>query len=106
MPISPLLVKVLDGLLMDVKVAVTEVAAFSVTTQVPVPLQPPPLHPVKDEPVPAAAVSVTGVPEAKAKRQLDPQLIPLGLLVTVPLPLPVLATESAKPAVSTKVADV
>jgi hypothetical protein len=41
---------------------VTDVAAVTLTTQVPVPLQPPPLHPVKLDPTPGEAVSVTLVP--------------------------------------------
>ena len=44
-----------------VKVAVTEVAAVSVTTHVPVPVQAPPDHPANVEPAAAAAVRVTGV---------------------------------------------
>ena len=43
-------------------VAVTEVAAFMVTVQVPVPEQPAPLQPEKLDPPAAAAVSVTTVP--------------------------------------------
>ena len=45
------------------KVAVTDVAAFMVTKQVPVPEHPPPLQPAKVEPPAWAAVSVTDVPE-------------------------------------------
>jgi hypothetical protein len=45
-----------------VNAAVTVVAAFIVTVQGPVPLQPPPLHPVKVEPVAGVAVRVTLVP--------------------------------------------
>jgi hypothetical protein len=44
------------------KVAVTPVAPFMVTVQVPVPLQPAPLQPVNFEPDAAFAVSVTRVP--------------------------------------------
>src|SRR2546428_8534928 len=47
------------------KVAVTVVAAETVTTQVPVPVQPPPLQPLKVEPAAGAAVSVTAVPLAE-----------------------------------------
>jgi len=44
------------------KVAVTVVAAVSVTVQVPVPEQPPPLQPSNVEPALGVAVSVTPVP--------------------------------------------
>jgi len=47
--------------LCSVNVAVTLAAAETVTTQEPVPLQAAPDQPVKVEPVPAAAVSVTAV---------------------------------------------
>jgi hypothetical protein len=43
-------------------VAVTDVAAFIVTVQVPVPEQPPPDQPVKVYPLLAQAVKVTDVP--------------------------------------------
>ena len=46
----------------SVKVAVTDVAAVIETTQVPVPEQPPPDHPVKVDPVDGVAVKVTLVP--------------------------------------------
>ena len=49
-----------------VNVAVTDVAAFIVTTQVPVPAQPPPLHPLNVAPVVGVAVKVTTVPLMKA----------------------------------------
>ena len=67
------------------KVAVTVLAADIVTWQFPVPEQSP-VQPVKVYPVPAAAVSVTGVPVAKLAEHVPPQLIPTGLEVTVPLP--------------------
>ena len=60
------------------------------TTQVPVPEQPDPLQPVKVEPTSGAAVNVTLVPVLKAELQVAPQLIPAGLLVTVPVPAPLL----------------
>jgi hypothetical protein len=53
--------------------------------QVPVPEHPPPLQPVKVEPVAAAAVRTTGT--AKGAEQVGLQLMPAGLLVTVPLPM-------------------
>jgi len=77
------------------KVAVTCWLALRVITQVPVPLHPAPLHPAKDEPVADVAVSVTGVPKAKLALQVCPQLIPEGLLVTLPVPVPLRATVSA-----------
>jgi hypothetical protein len=43
----------------------------------------------------ADAVSVTLEPTLKLALHVLPQLIPAGLLVTVPLPLPDLDTESA-----------
>src|SRR5215470_149741 len=78
-----------------VKVAVTVVAAFSVTTHVPVPVQPPPLQPVNVEPVDAAAVRVATVPLVNEIEHAAPQLMPVGELVTVPLPVPAFVTVSA-----------
>jgi len=71
-----------------VKVAVTVVAAETVTVHGSVPLHPPPVQPVKAEPAAGRAVSVTVVPLAKLAEQVAPQVIPMGLLVTVPEPLP------------------
>jgi len=65
-----------------VKVAVTDVVAVIGTVQVPVPEQPPPLQPVKVEPVAAVAVRVTAV--LKLAAQDEGQLMPFGLLLTVP----------------------
>jgi hypothetical protein len=79
----------------SVNVAVTVIAAVIVTVQVPVPLHPPPLQPVNVEPVPAAAVNVTIAPLRYGSVQSEPQVIPLGLDVTVPVPVPVFATVSA-----------
>src|SRR6058998_576540 len=79
-----------------VKVAVTVVAALRVTVQAPGPEQPPPLQPVKVEPAAGAAVSVTAVPLAKLAAQVAPQVMPAGLLVTVPAPVPALETVSVK----------
>ena len=69
-------------------VAVTEVLLDSVTLHVPVPEQPPPLHPPKVDPEFAVAVSVTAVPLAKLAEHVEPQLMPAGELLTDPLPLP------------------
>jgi hypothetical protein len=67
--------------------APTVLSALSVTVHVAVPVHAP-VHPPNDEPVAAAAVSVTVVPPAKLAEQVVPQLMPAGLLVTVPEPLP------------------
>ena len=53
-----------------------------------------PVHPVKVEPPLGFAVSVTDVPLAKLALHVGPQLMPAGALVTVPVPLPELATTS------------
>jgi hypothetical protein len=78
------------------KVAVTVVAALSVTVQVPAPEQPPPLQPVKVDPAAAVAVRVTAVPLVNAAEQVAPQEIPAGELLTVPEPAPDLVTESVR----------
>ena len=78
------------------KVAVTVVAAETVTTQVPVPEHPPPLQPLKVEPMAGLAVSVTAVPLVKLAEQVAPQVIPAGKLVTVPLPVPAGVTVRVK----------
>jgi len=75
------------------KVAVTVLAAFIVTEQVPVPVHAPD-HPVKVEFVLGDAARVTDVPALYASLQSDPQLIPAGVEVTVPLPVPALLTVS------------
>src|SRR5213592_4212631 len=77
-------------------VAVTEVAAFTVTMQVPVPEQRPPLRPVKVELASGVAVKVTAVPLANGAEHVAPQAIPAGLLATVPAPAPALVTVSVK----------
>src|SRR2546425_3051478 len=84
------------GGVMSVNVAVTVVAALRVTVQAPGPEQPPPLQPLKVEPAAGAAVSVTAVPLAKLAAQVAPQVMPAGLLVTVPAPVPALETVSVK----------
>src|SRR5881296_3614039 len=84
------------GGVMSVNVAVTVVAALRVTVQAPGPAQPPPLQPLKVEPAAGAAVSVTAVPLAKLAAQVAPQVMPAGLLVTLPAPVPALETVSVK----------
>jgi hypothetical protein len=58
----------------------------------PVPAQPPPLQPANVDPDAGTALSVTVVPPENDREHAVPQLMPLGLLVTVPLPVPLLAT--------------
>ena len=68
-------------------VAVTVVAAFTVTAQLPVPLQPAPDQPVNTCPLDALAVRVTPVPlTSGVDAQTPPQEMPPTLDVTVPLP--------------------
>jgi hypothetical protein len=52
-----------------------------------VPVHPPPFQPAKVEPLSGVAVKVTAVPRLNCALQFDPQLIPVGELVTVPLPV-------------------
>jgi hypothetical protein len=60
---------------------------LTVTLQVPVPLHGA-VQPAKVDPASAVAVSVTVVPAVKFTAHVVPQLIPAGLLVTVPVPVP------------------
>jgi len=53
-----------------------------------------PDQPVKAEPAAGAGVRATEVPVTKACEQVDPQEIPLGELVTLPLPAPASDTVS------------
>lgn len=70
-----------------VNVAVTDRDALIVTVQVVPDDVSQPFQPVKTEPPTVAAVSVTDVFVANTAEQVDPQLIPDGLDVTLPLPL-------------------
>ena len=72
-----------------VKVAVQVLLASMVTAPL---AQPVPLQPVKVEPAEAVAIKVTRVPLLKVAEQVLPQLMPVGVLVTVPLPVPLLVT--------------
>jgi hypothetical protein len=76
-------------------VAVTASAALIVTEQPPVPVQPAPLHPANVDPSAATAVSATTASLAKFAEHAVGQLIPAGLLVTVPVPVPASDTVSA-----------
>ena len=76
------------------KLAVTVFASSILTVQVVLlPVQAPD-QPIKVEPDSGAAVNVTLLLTAKLAEQLDPQLMPVGELVTVPVPVPVLLTVS------------
>jgi len=74
-----------------VNFAPTEVAAFIVTLHVDVPLHPPD-HPPKVALDAGTAVSVTTVPAEYVTTQVVPQLMPEGLLVTLPPPVPEVVT--------------
>ena len=78
---------------MEVNVAVADVASFKSRVHVDVPLQAPD-HFANLEPALAVAVSLTDVPAAKLALHVVPQLIPEGLLVIVPAPVPALWTVS------------
>jgi hypothetical protein len=51
-----------------------------------------PDHPSKVEPDSGVSVNTTAVPLGKLAVQVPGQLIPAGLLVTIPEPVPALAT--------------
>src|SRR5262249_21306835 len=76
-------------------VAVTARAALIVTLHAVVPVQLR-LQPVKVESVAATAVRVTAVLLVNDAVHAVPQEMPVGALVTVPLPVPVLVTVSPK----------
>jgi hypothetical protein len=84
-----------SGKVTVLNVAVTDCAAFMVTLQAPAPVQAP-LQPAKVEPAAAVAVNVTTVPVLKFALQAPGQLMPAGLLLTVPLGVPVRVTVRGK----------
>jgi len=69
---------------------------FIVTVQVPVPPHPPPLQAENVEPLSAPAERVTELFRSNVVEQELPQVIPDGLLVTVPSPDPALVTVRVK----------
>ncbi|OGQ82898.1 MAG: hypothetical protein A2289_07415 [Deltaproteobacteria bacterium RIFOXYA12_FULL_58_15] len=77
--------------------AVTDLAALMVTTQVAVVPQdvPSPDQPAKVLLAPGAAVSVTLVPLLYEYEHVEPQLMPAGFEVTVPVPVPAFVTVNA-----------
>jgi hypothetical protein len=80
---------------MELKVALTDFAASMVRLHAPVPLHAP-LQPAKVEPESGVAAKLTTVPFAKLAEHVVPQEIPDGVLVTVPVPAPLLATVRVK----------
>jgi phage tail protein X len=82
----PLPVTLTDNATFCTNVAVTDAAAFIVTEHPALPLQAPPQL-LKVQPLAGVAVKVTGVPLANPALHVDGQLMPAGLLVTVPLPV-------------------
>ena len=74
-------------------VAVTDWARDIATVQPPV-LEQAPLHPANVDPDAGEAVRLTTVPAVKLALHVGPQLIPPGLEVTVPDPVPVFPTLS------------
>ena len=78
---------------MAVKVAITNALPINVTLQLPMPMQAPD-HPANVELLFGAAVSVSMVPLVKLALHIAPQLIPAGLLMIVPAPVPALWTVS------------
>jgi hypothetical protein len=81
----PVPVTLTDNWLVPEKAALTDFAAVMLTAQVPVPLHAPPQF-ENIAPEPGVAVKVTVTPNGKFALQVPGQLIPAGLLVTVPLP--------------------
>src|SRR5436309_1034054 len=77
-----------------VKSAVTVVSAVTLIVHAAVPEQPPPVQPVNVEPPAGVAVSMIVSPLATISEQVAPQLIPIGIDSTVPVPAPDLATVS------------
>src|SRR5438309_10702340 len=74
----------------------TLVRSLRVTAQVPVPVQPPPLQPLKIEPVAGAAVNVTAVPLAYGAEQVRSEERRAGKQGTVPPPAPALLSVRVK----------
>ena len=91
---SPALLTAMD-LVAAVNVAVTEMGALPATVQAVAPAQPP-LQPVKVEPLVGVAVRVTALPGGYVAEQVLPQMIPSGVLATIPAPAPAFLTVTSK----------
>jgi hypothetical protein len=74
------------------KSAVTDLVAFMVTVQSPVPVHAPD-QPMKVDVPPGVAVRMITVPIVKLPEHTLPQSMPAGEDVTVPLPSPILRTD-------------
>src|SRR6266446_2899338 len=83
------------GVVSAVNVAVTVFVAVAATVHCVPTLVLQPLQPAKVEVAAGVAVSTTAVPPMKVAEQLVPQVIPVGVLVTIPEPVPALTTASA-----------
>jgi hypothetical protein len=84
------------------KVAVTDRLALIVMVQGSAAQSP--VHPANTDPGDDTAVSVTRVPSVNSALHVLLQLIPLGLLVTVPDPLPAFVTVRVRDGISVNVA--
>jgi hypothetical protein len=78
---------------LTVNIALTDRLPVTDTVHVALAPEQLPPQPVNVEPVVAAAVRVTDVPEVYEATQVPPQLIPPVLLVTVPDPVPDVVTD-------------
>ena len=93
------------GTTMVVKLAVTDFATSIVTSQVgDAPLHAPD-QPEKTEFTAGVAVRVTTVPRLYGSEQSAPQVIPAGLEVTVPIPVPAVVTVSNRVVTNVAVTD-
>src|SRR6185503_20925564 len=86
-----------SGYEITLKLAVTTTFVLVAIVHGPVPAHPPPVHPSNVEPGAGVAVTVKSVPSVNVAAHALPQLMAAGVLVTVPLPVPVLLTETRNP---------
>ena len=85
--------------------AFTVTSEFIVTWHVPVPLHVAPLQPVKLLPPFAVALSVTVAPTGNSAEHVGGQLIPAGVLVSTPNPVPLVVTVNAYDVAAVTVTD-
>ena len=88
-PVPALCTERMIGAAVILKVAIAVTVALGASLHEDVPVQAPD-HPANVEPDVAVAVSVTDVPLAKLALHVLGQLMPAGLLITVPAPVPAL----------------